>query len=214
MTSIAHPAPYSFDVPAYQGCYEYPPSATDPRHVYMIHEVLMAWPFRRTLELGSFFGASSTAFIEAINRGHAMDATFCDVSVNDSLFDVLTHCTAPDRVHLTRQPSWQVLDSEEDWDFIFVDAAHDLDTVTLEVKRLLRRRPLCLMAHDTNATAAGFSKCEGAAYLKQTFERDLGYLCLEDNMVRFGEKTERGLFLATSDPDLYDSACRVFADLA
>jgi hypothetical protein len=204
--------PYNFTGP-YAGCYAHAPTATDKRHVYMIHDVLMGWPFRRALEIGSFFGASSTAFIEAINAGHGMDATFCDVSISDSLYDVLNHCTAPDRVHMTPQPSWQVLDSNEDWDFIFVDASHDIDTVTLELKRLMRRRPLCVMAHDTSATAAGFSKCEGAELLKRTFQTDPGYLCIEDDAHRPGEATHRGLFLATTSPELYyDTAARVFRD--
>jgi hypothetical protein len=205
--------PYTFDVPAYQGCYDFAASATDKRHVYMIHDLLMAWSFEHTLEIGCFFGASSTAFVEAINRGSRMDATFCDVSISDSLYTVLNNCQHPSRVHLTPQPSWQVLDSEEPWDFIFVDASHDIDTVTLEIKRLLRRRPLCVMAHDTNATAAGFSKCEGAELLKRTFQTDPGYLCIEDDAHRPGEATHRGLFLATTSPELYyDTAARVFRD--
>jgi hypothetical protein len=63
------------------------------------------------------------------------------VSVSDSLLDVVRNCRDPARVRVTPQPSWAVLDSELDFDFVFVDAAHDLDTVTLEVRRLMHRRP-------------------------------------------------------------------------
>jgi hypothetical protein len=77
--------------------------------------------------------------------------------------------------------------------------------------QLIRRRPLCVMAHDTNATAAGFPLCEGALLLKRTFESLPGYQCIEDCKTREGERTHRGLFLATRDPDLFQVAEAAFA---
>lgn len=206
--------PYTFDNPAYARCYADPFTATDKRHVYMIHDVLMAWPFRETLEIGSFQGASSTAFIEAINKGHELNATFCDIQPSGSLLDVLHSCQKPNRTRLTMQFSWTVLASDLPFDFIFVDTAHDADTVSLELKHLLRRKPLCVMAHDTNATAAGHPKCEGAANLAKAFRETRGYYCIEDTLYRHGEQTERGLFLATRDLPLYYGALLVFADQA
>jgi hypothetical protein len=213
LTQTQSALPYAFTGP-YAGGLEFPETAMDKRHIFMLHEILCAWPFKSALEIGSFKGASATAFIEAINRGVGLGesggALFCDVSVSDSLIEVVTSCRYPDRVRITPQPSWAVLDSAEDYDFVFVDAAHDLDSVSVEIKKLLRRRPLCVMAHDTNATAAGYSKCEGAQLLRETFMKQAGYRCIEDCVKRSGERTDRGLFLATHG-DLFDLATAAFA---
>jgi hypothetical protein len=201
--------PYAFIGP-YAGCYDVPEVAMDRRHVFALREVLSAWPFRNALELGSFNGASSTAFIEAINAGSLRQATFCDTRPTESLWTVCRNCHRIGRVTITDRPSWQSLDSKEDYDFILVDACHDIASVTKELQRLIARRPLCVMAHDTNATAWGYPHAEGAELLKNTFANMQGYHCIEDGVHRDGERTERGLFLATWDAELYALASRVF----
>jgi hypothetical protein len=39
-----------------------------------------------------------------------------------------------------------------------------------------------------------------------------GYRSIEDNVKREGERTERGLFLATTDMELYRRTANVFAE--
>ncbi len=201
--------PYAFAGP-YAGCYFMPEVSMDARHVFMLHDILCLGHFSEALELGSFSGASSTAFIEAINIEHLDRVTFCDVSIQESLVDVVLNCRFKDRTRVTPQPSWVVLNSKEPFDFVLVDAAHDAESVGLELKHLLRRRPRCVMAHDTNATAEGYSACEGAQMLKRSFESHPDYLCIEDSQRRPGERTERGLFFATTDEELYRIAREVF----
>ena len=209
--------PYAFDGP-YSACFAHPLTAADKRHIFIINDILKCWPFKSALEIGSFYGATATAFVEAINSGQGLGesgiATFCDVAVSDSLMDVVQNCKDMDRVRITPQPSWAVLDSREDFDFIFVDGAHDMDSVTIEVTKLLRRRPLCVMAHDTNATDAGYSKCEGAKMLREQFAHPFvtmhGYRSIEDREHRKGERTDRGLFLSTSNNELFQLAQTIF----
>jgi hypothetical protein len=209
--------PYRFDM-AYARCFAVPQMAMDRRHIFMLHGVLCGHPFQNALEIGSFNGASATAFVEAINKGEGLgesgSATFCDVVLTHSLMAVAGNCRFPGRVRLTKQPSWDLLDSPEDFDFVFVDANHDLGSVREELRRLVARKPLCVMAHDTNAADAGFPKCEGARLLKQTFKLMPEYHCIEDRERREGELTHRGLFLATRDAGLYAVAKQVFADLS
>ncbi len=187
----------------------------DPRHIFLLHDVLMSWPFLSALEIGSFHGASATAFVEAINSGAGLGisgiATFCDVNVTDSLISVVNSCRHPARVRVTPQPSWTVLGSQLPFDFIFVDGSHDAESVGREITHLMRRMPRCVMAHDTNATDAGWAKAEGARQLKETFEDCPEYMCIEDSQRRSGELTHRGLFLATTDADLYAHARKSFA---
>lgn len=181
----------------------------DKRHIYLMYEILrLGW--NSTLEIGCYNGASSTAFIEALNNGYVKQATFCEVSVRPSLLSVLKNAKDPSKVRLSKSPSWQVLDVAEEFDFIFLDAAHDAESVAIETRKLLRRRPMCLMAHDTNSTAAGFSHCEGALALKEAFYAQDDYLCLEDAVERPDELTHRGLFLATTSVEVYASARALF----
>lgn len=207
--------PYPFTGP-YAGCYADPVGAMDPRHVGILFDILKAWPFQAAIELGSYNGASSTAFIEAINTGSPMAATFCDIHPRQSLWDVVRNCQHPARVRVTKDPSWDVLASFEHFDFVMVDAYHDAESVAKEVELLLTRRPPCIMAHDTNATAAGYEKCEGAALLARTIRELSGYKgspwywCLEDKRAREYERTDRGLFFATTDLLLYMAAKRAF----
>lgn len=203
------PAPYDFYL-AYARCYAVPEVAMDKRHVFLMHDILCGWPFKSALEIGSFNGASSTAFVEAINKGAEMSATFCDVQPTHSLMDVARNCRHPDRVRITKQPSCEVLDSAEPFDFILVDGRHDAESVALELMRLIVRKPLCVMAHDTNAAEAGYPAAEGAKLLKDTLI-SMGWMCLEDHGRRDGERTERGLFLATKDANLFDLADDAFA---
>jgi predicted O-methyltransferase YrrM len=200
--------PYSFDQ-AYARCYALPEVAMDKRHVYLLRDIL-DFGFKSTLELGSFNGASSTAFIEAVNAGKVERATFCECTPTHSLRSVIGNCRHPDRVRLTTKPSWDVLEGEDDFDLILVDANHDLESVAKELTHLLQSRPLCVVAHDTNATAAGLPKCEGAQLLKQVFEAMPDYYCLEDRETRAGELTHRGFFLATRDPNLFYRAKQAF----
>lgn len=201
--------PYAFTGP-YAHCYINPGMAMDPRHVYIIHEILRAWTFRNVLELGSFCGASSTAFIEAINRGSGFVATFCDFDLRESLHDVLSNCESPERCRFIQGASWDVLALDEIFDLVLVDANHDVESVSRELRVLVPRHPLCVMAHDTNATATGYPAAEGARLLKETFQSMPEYRCIEDAKHREGEETHRGLFFATTDEGLFRVAQKAF----
>jgi hypothetical protein len=205
--------PYRFDG-AYARCFAVPEVAMDKRHVFLLHDILCSWPFENALEIGSFNGASSTAFVEAINKGSGLgklgNATFCDVAPTHSLMSVVRNCRPHYRVDVTSRTSCEVLDSDESFDFILVDGNHDAESVAKELMRLIVRKPLCVMAHDTNATEAGYPACEGAKLLKDTF-KSMGWKCLEDSKRRDGERTERGLFFATQNQELFDHAHCTFA---
>ena len=196
--------PYLFDG-RYSACYVDVPFCIDQRHVYIIHEVLTSWPFKHALEIGGYMGASSTAFVEANKRDWDLRLTFCDVEPTDSLRQVIAGH------RLVTKPSWELLDDPgEQFDFILVDGNHDSASVGMELQRLIPREPLCVMAHDTSASSAGFPLCEGARELKETFIDLPGYRCIEDAAYRPGELTHRGLFLATRDADLFAIARQAF----
>ncbi len=206
--------PYLFNG-EYEDCYASSPcTSMDLRHVYLLNDILKCWEFKSALEIGSFNGSSSTAFIEAINSGEGLGksgrAIFCDVSVRPSLLRVVKNCKDPSRARITPQPSWEVLKTSMDFDFIFVDGCHDIQSVSVEFAHLKRRRPLCIMGHDTNATQAGHLHCEGAEMLRKELQKDAGYFCLSDSKQRPDEMTERGLFFATTSILLFEKAEKIF----
>lgn len=191
-------APYTFDKPAYAHCYDVPQMCMDKRHVYVIHEILKSYEFKSAIELGSFMGASSTAFIEAINGGSKMRAEFCDIEVRPSLDAVVSSCIHQDQVKIVKGKSWDVLsDRSREYDLIVVDANHDYESVARELDHLLDRLPLCIIAHDTSATKSGYRNAEGAAFLAKVLTqrayRECGYREFRDDKIRAGEETNRGL---------------------
>jgi hypothetical protein len=204
--------PYTFDM-AYARCFAVPHMAMDKRHIFLMHDILCNWPFKSALEIGSFNGASSTAFVEAINKGEGLGesgvAHFCDVSPTHSLRSVVQNCRHQDRVGIVPKPSTEVLDWSFPFDFVFVDGNHDAESVAKELMRLIVRKPLCVMGHDTHATESGYKLCEGAMLLKRTFD-SMGWYWWEDHKQREDERTERGLFFATTDPKLYGVSREAF----
>lgn len=202
-------APYTFDGP-YSGCYANRAMCVDERHVFVINEILRQWEFENPLEIGAYNGASTTAFVDAINRKPAMSAVICEIWPTESLLSVVRNAFAIYRPAIWEMPSWDALSKSNEFDFIFIDANHDLESVSKELVHLVHRKPLCVMAHDTSATESGYPRAEGAALLKQTFESMPEYHCIEDCEDRDGEETKRGLFLATTDPALFAVAQKAF----
>jgi hypothetical protein len=97
-----------------------------------------------------------------------------------------------------------------DYDLIFVDGDHSLETGREEAKEILRRQPRCVLSHDVNATAVGFGNCEGPAHLMDELRHD-GWQILTDMKDRPGEMTKRGFLAATKDPEIVKVLERAFA---
>ncbi len=99
--------PYEFTGP-YAQCFTDRRTAMDVRHIYLMHEILRSWPFKNALEIGSYWGASSTAFVEAVNKGSRMNVVLCDITPTPNLVQVARN--AVDRVLVTNCPSTEILD--------------------------------------------------------------------------------------------------------
>lgn len=176
----------------------------DHRHREWLYAILTSHPFKTTLELGTYSGFSAEAFFKAQESNKDMVCHFCDTEVIPEFTEKLKR--HPERVVFHNKLTLDVLNSDIDFDVVFVDADHRLPAVTQETEVLLKRRPLVVMAHDTNATSAKYLSCEGAAHLKWKFSVEPGYYCLEDGRRRNGERTERGFFFATTDLGILRSA--------
>ena len=197
-------APY--DLTPYSKIWDCPQASVDRRHLFWLYDVLASGLFHNALEIGCLNGASSTAFVEALNQQAVEHATFCDIDLRPSLFDVLQRCHVRERIRTFGGRSADLLRDRCEFDFVFVDGDHRLETVREEVELLLRTKPVCVMAHDTSADPAGFDHCEGPMYLKWRFQTTPPYLCLEENARRAAEQTCRGMFLATTSADVFRHA--------
>jgi predicted O-methyltransferase YrrM len=120
-----------------------------------MYDVLCGGRFQHALEIGCLNGASSTAFVEAINGQRLRHATFCDIDLRATLQEVLKECRFPDRIQTFEGRSVDLLRQRSDFDFVFVDGDHRLETVTEEVELLLLNPPTCVMAHDTSVRVTG-----------------------------------------------------------
>jgi ADP-heptose:LPS heptosyltransferase/SAM-dependent methyltransferase len=182
-------------------------ASVDPRHLFWMFDILAAGKFQHALEIGCLNGASSTAFVEAINRELLQRATFCDINLRASFRSVVDRAVNRELVHTYEGRSIDLLtDSTKAYDFVFLDGDHRLESVRPEVELLIEKRTLCVMAHDTNVHTFGYGDCDGTPYVKWRFQTAPGYYCLEDNVSRPGEDTRRGMFFATTSLDLFEAA--------
>lgn len=194
-----------YDLDRFANIWDNPEWSVDRRHIYLLYDILREGGFRSALEIGSLHGACSTAFVEAINRNHLQRVVLCDTTIRPSVRAIASESPVSDRIKLLQCRSADALKSEP-FDFVFVDGDHLLATVKEEVDLLEQLRPMCVMAHDTNSAVAGLPGCEGPQYLKERFQSMSGYYCLEDCTFRKGERTHRGMFLATTSVHLYAAA--------
>lgn len=176
----------------------------DPSHVEMLYRLLLLGGFRRVLEVGCFTGASTCAYFEALEQGAEFELHLCDVEIRPEIHRLLGMCAVPERVHLHQRQSLEVLDGT--YDLVFLDGDHRLPAVVPELERLLRQGAPTILAHDTSNWRPN---CDGTRYLREALRNHPEYHVLEDNALRSGEETTRGLLLATRDRELFE---RVRAD--
>lgn len=169
------------------------PWAIDSRHRDWLRAELMSGRHRRVLEIGSHRGYSTEAFLDALAAGMVDEVHLCEPS---PLPELLKLIEGKPRVTLHRCRSVDLLARDRRWDLVFVDGNHTARVVSKEAEILIAARVPAVFAHDT-AAAGRFPKCEGPALLKGVFTA-AGYRCTEDAEFRPGERTDRGMMLATA----------------
>ena len=95
-----------------------------------------------------------------------------------------------------------------------LDGSHISEDVEDEFEYLSMNDVQTLLLHDTctqllpqNQHTPWF---DGPMLLKHKLLASPDWLCVEDALFREGEQTERGLFLATKVPYIYNQAIRIF----
>jgi hypothetical protein len=168
----------------------------DLRHVRMIHDELCQGSYGRVLEIGCFRGYSTSAFLAALKAAHIGELHLCELAVTPELERVIAHyAVGGSRLHLHQCTSLELLQRDSNWDAVFVDGDHSVETCTAEAKLLIAGGVRTIMAHDSSADPAKYPACEGPAATKTMYE-DAGYILSEDTEDRPGERTDRGLMIA------------------
>lgn len=169
--------------------------AIDSRHRDWIRAELLTGRYRRVLEIGSHMGYSTTAFLDALEAGKVDEVHLCEPNPTPELLRLIDGKRG---VTLHRERSIKLLANDCRWDLVFVDGDHSLRTVTKEAELLIAARVPAVFAHDT-ASSGRYPRCEGPAILRAEFTA-AGYHCEEDAEFRLGERTDRGMMLATLLP--------------
>lgn len=175
------------------------PMWMDARHVGFIYDLVMAGGFRSVLEIGCWHGYSSSALIQAINDGSDCEVLLCDKLVRPELLAVVDRCRFPERVRLAESDSIPVLGPQ--YDLVIVDGDHSIEQVSRELGLLLYYQTPTIVAHDV---AQGLQHCVGSSYLGDALQLHPSYHCVVDCKRREGERTERGLMLATRNAELLE----------
>ena len=88
---------------------DHPEWLTDKRHIEVIYEFIMANDFNRVAEIGSYSGASTAAFIEALNQGKDFNLHIAEINPTRQLRALISTCKKPDNVILIDFPGFNMV---------------------------------------------------------------------------------------------------------
>lgn len=164
-----------------------PPWHMDPRHVAMLYAVLEKYRPRKTIEIGSHRGASTAAFVEALNIGIIDHLTCIEPHPTPQLHRVLG---------MVKQGTARVIPKTSDAcslkaDLVFIDGDHDWPAIH-EVARCLALDIPVIAIHDSR----GFYGCGGSALAAAVLREAEGREFEEDFETRPGEWTHRGFLVS------------------
>jgi hypothetical protein len=199
-----------YDFEKYNYTFEPKTMCMDLRHIYMVYNILINNDFKNVLEIGSFRGASTTAFLEAMIIKPNLNVSICDIDITPHLQTLINSCQTKDRLKILNTHSKNVINSG--YDLICVDGDHTYNNVKEEVDLLLKNNIGTILAHDTNAQIAGYALCEGSHYLGITLKQQ--YLWCEDVKDRPNELTKRGFFACTKDKATFENIKQIVEVLA
>jgi hypothetical protein len=165
--------------------------AIDARHREWIRRELMTGRHRRVLEIGSHRGYSTKAFLDALAAGAIDELHLCEPNPTPELLKLIEGTPAV----LQRCTSLELLRRDCRWDLVLADGDHSVANVKVEAKLLLDAKVPALFAHDITADDR-YPNCEGARLYRELFE-GAGYHVIADVEKRPGERTDRGMMLAT-----------------
>lgn len=167
-----------------------PPMAMDYRHVMELLTTITEAQPRVAVEIGSYQGHSTVAFIEAMHILPDMYLHVFEPYPTPELRRVLA--AFPNRITLHTTPIWG---SSVRPDFAFIDGDHGIPALADLAYCLARNTPVIAM-HDTNGFTCGLTP-EGSEQAATLLREMPSRSWLEDKGIRVGEFTQRGFGVST-----------------
>lgn len=191
-----------------------PSWAMDVRHIMILFNMLVAGSYKCVLEIGSHFGASTTAFVEAIEMGCPFIFHACDVQFQAPAIRLCEKQCEKGKIILHEEMSSDFLRDAPLFDFALLDGSHICEHVQNEFEYLSMHGISSIMLHDTMTQNLPESIdtpwFDGPMLLREKLLASPDWLCVEDCVDRINEETKRGLFFATRKISDYHNAVKCF----
>lgn len=183
------------------------------RHVDWMFNILITGRFEAALAIGTMPGNVGSAFVEALNRNRLRQAVMCGAEGHPSLARAIGRCREPARLRTVNKSPVEIVQNGVRYDFLFVNGDLRFLAAWEMLEHLLESPARGVMIHGANTATAATADRDGLAYLKWKLQTLTGYQWLEDSLPRGDEKTERGMFFATNDRELFELARDAFLRL-
>jgi predicted O-methyltransferase YrrM len=164
------------------------------RYSHLIYDLMMSGLFKNVLEIGCLQGYSTWAFLSALRDGSNFEFTACDVFLQETVLEMVKEFP----VRLRGEMSVDVI--SPDFDFVFVDGNHDLNTVGAEISKILDCGTDTILAHDTFLEHDDF---RGSVLLKKVFSNHRQYLSIHYNTHHLEDQTHYGMSLFTKRREVF-----------
>lgn len=178
-----------------------PPWAMDREHVAMLHALAMQVPDGGTVvEIGSHRGASTSAFVEALNKGKEFDLWCVELDPRQDLWAVCDLCTKRDDIHVCVADSTD-FEIPKQADLVFIDGDHGVQAL-VDVYHAIEAEARVIAMHDTRSHEHGIRGCLGAWLAAKMLSQVPERVWDEDCPVVDGRWTHRGFGWSRNGPDV------------
>jgi hypothetical protein len=173
------------------------PWFVDTRHINILHELALALPQNAHIcEVGSFCGASTSAFIEALHKRPDLTLTIHETKVLPDLLQTVDTYgpTVKDRVAINQFPLYGRC--PKSYDLVFIDGDHGWPALA-DLSWCLTADCGVLALHDTHGTGPKSRKVAHGSILAANFLRHCSSRGFwEDYAKRKNEWTDRGFVVS------------------
>ena len=180
------PYPYTLDTR-----HDNPPWHMDAIHIQQLYRLCERIRPRVVVEVGSYMGASTSAFVEAMEDGLVEELVCYDIKPTKELMRVL-NAAGEDSLACAIADTYPSAPIYAD--LILIDADHEHGAVLDTLAALCMSCPHIVM-HDSNTINIGLG-CSGVDRAVKLLKKASGLKWHEDVVKRPGMWTHRGLFYA------------------
>ena len=168
-----------------------PPYNMDPLHIEKLYQICSIVKPKSVIEIGSFKGASTSAFIEALNAGHIESLAIFELHSTPELQKTIEQAKDQTSVTCNWHPYY---DTPMYADLVLIDGDHGWPALA-DLAAALSMGVPTIVLHDSNTVNMGLKDCWGSQLACQILKASSLYECWEDKEKRPGMHTERGMFV-------------------